>query len=246
MGRLEREYIVEEISKRIKDSENIIISNFSNIKAEELNDLRTKLAENESSYFVVKNSLCKLALEKADKKELLDLISGSTGFVFCKDNLISASKAIVEFSKDAEGLKILGGLIEGEVVPGGQVKELAALPSQKELLTMLVTGMKYPITSFVGTLGQLVKKFVFVLNEVAKKKEQEAPQEEAAESAANKKAADKDTSEETKAEEGAVKEETGSEAVEKPREVKNEENNDTQKEIPQETEDKKDNQNKEE
>jgi large subunit ribosomal protein L10 len=245
MGRLEREYIVEEISKRIKDSENIIVSNFSNIKAEELNDLRTKLAKNQSSYFVVKNSLCRLALEKADKKELLDLITGSTGFVFCDDNPINASKAIVEFSKDAEGLEILGGFIEGEVVPGGQVKELAALPSQKELLTMLVTGMKYPITSFVGTLGQLMKKFVFVLNEVAKKKEENAPKEEAAEPVVSENSIDKDSAEETRTGD-APKEEVGDKEAEKPAETKNEESKDTLKEAPQETEDKKDSQNKEE
>ncbi len=82
MGRLEREFIVDEISKRIKVSENIILSNFSKIKAEQLNDLRSKLADNQSSYFVVKNTLCKLALEKADKKQLIDLINGPTGFVF--------------------------------------------------------------------------------------------------------------------------------------------------------------------
>jgi len=45
MGRLEREFIVDEISKRIKVSENIILSNFSKIKAEQLNDLRSKLAD---------------------------------------------------------------------------------------------------------------------------------------------------------------------------------------------------------
>ena len=177
MGRLEREFIVDEISKRIKVSENIILSNFSMIKAEQLNDLRAKLADNQSSYFVVKNTLCKLALEKANKKQLIGLMDGPTGFVFCGDNPIATSKVIVDFSKTAEGLKILGGLIDGEVLAGGQVKELASLPSHKELLTMVVTGLKSPITSFVGVLGQLVKSFVVVLNEVAKKKEQEAPTE---------------------------------------------------------------------
>ncbi|MDP8261258.1 MAG: 50S ribosomal protein L10 [Candidatus Kappaea frigidicola] len=173
MGRLEREFIVDEISKRIKVSENIILSNFSKIKAEQLNDLRSKLADNQSSYFVVKNTLCKLALEKADKKQLIDLINGPTGFVFCGDNPIATSKVIVDFSKTAEGLEVLGGIIDGEILAGGQVKELASLPSHKELLTMVVTGLKSPITSFVGVLGQLVKSFVVVLNEVAKKKEQE-------------------------------------------------------------------------
>lgn len=177
MGRLEREFIVDEISKRIKGSENIILSNFSKIKGEQLNDLRAKLADNQSSYFVVKNTLCKLALEKADKKQLIDLVDGPTGFVFCGDNPIAASKIMVDFSKTAEGLKILGGIIEGAVLAGGEVKELASLPSHKELLTMLVTGLKSPITSFVGVLGQLIKGFVIVVNEVAKKKEQEAPVE---------------------------------------------------------------------
>jgi ribosomal protein L10 len=108
-------------------------------------------------------------------------MDGPTGFVFCGDNPIATSKVMVDFAKSAEGLKILGGMIEGEVLVGGQVKELASLPSHKELLTMLVTGFKSPITSFVGVLGQLLKSFVVVLNEVAKKKEQQSPAEAAIE-----------------------------------------------------------------
>ncbi|MCK5306540.1 MAG: 50S ribosomal protein L10 [Candidatus Omnitrophica bacterium] len=170
MGRAEREYIVDEVSQRIKENQNLILSNFVNVKSEKLNELRTKLAENSGSYFVVKNTLCKLALKEAGLNQLVELVDGQMGLVLCQDDPVKVSKILIDFSKKADGLTVRGGYVEGAVISEAQIKELAALPSEKELLTMLVYGMKSPITSFVSLLGRLVQGLVVVLDQIAKNK----------------------------------------------------------------------------
>lgn len=172
MGRQEREYIVEEISNQVKENPNLIVSSFINIKADRLNELRSKLAEKSGGYFVVKNTLCHLALDKANMSELKDFVDGPTGFVFCGENPVDISKILVDFSKEEEGFALKGGYIDGLVLDETSVKKLAALPSKKELLTMMVCGVKSPITSFVGVLSNLIKGLVVVLNEASKKMEQ--------------------------------------------------------------------------
>ncbi|MCK4519097.1 MAG: 50S ribosomal protein L10 [Candidatus Omnitrophica bacterium] len=178
MGRTEREYIVDEVSQRMKENQNLILSNFVNVKSEKLNELRTKLAENSSSYFVVKNTLCKLALEKVGLDQLVELIDGSMGLVLCQEDPVRVSKILIDFSKEAGGLTVRGGYVEGAVISEVQVKELAALPSEKELLTMLVYGIKSPITSFVSLLGRLVQGLVVVLDQIAKSKDSDTLGEE--------------------------------------------------------------------
>lgn len=174
MGRVEREYIVDEINKRVKENKNLFISNFTNIKAEKLNELRTKLAESSSCYFVVKNTLCRLALEKANAKELTKFIKGPIGFVFCGSDPISISKLLVDFSKGAEGFSVTGGYIDGELLHQEEVKQLALLPSHEQMFSIFTYTIKSPVTSFVGLLGQLIRGLVVVVDQIAKKKEEDS------------------------------------------------------------------------
>ncbi len=209
MGRQEREYIVEEISNQVKENPNLIISSFINIKADRLNELRSKLAEKSGGYFVVKNTLCHLALDKANMSELKDFVDGPTGFVFCGENPVDISKILVDFSKEEDGFALKGGYIDGLVLDETSVKKLAALPSKKELLTMMVCGVKSPITSFVGVLSNLIKGLVVVLNEASKKMEQ--ADQQADEKPAEKK--DEEVNEEANKETGEkIQEETKEQA----------------------------------
>jgi len=172
MVRVEKGYIVNEIREKLEESPNFYISNFINIKAEQFNELREKLTQNSSYYFVVKNRLCKLALKKAKMEKLADLVNGSTGFVFCHGDAIPVSKVLSDFSKETEGFTIRGGFIEGEMLNEKQVKELALLPSRKEMMAMLTYSFKSPLIKFANIFRCLITGLVVSLSQVQKKKEE--------------------------------------------------------------------------
>ncbi|HDM37891.1 MAG TPA: 50S ribosomal protein L10 [Candidatus Omnitrophica bacterium] len=173
MARVEKEYIVEEIREKLKETPNFYISNFINIKAEQFNELRNRLAQNSSYYFVVKNRLCRLALEKANMKKIADLIDGSTGFIFCHKNAIPISRILTDFSKEAEGFTIRGGFIEGEVLDEKQIRELASLPDRNEMMGMLAYAFKSPLIKFANIFRHLITGLVISLSQIQKRKEEE-------------------------------------------------------------------------
>jgi large subunit ribosomal protein L10 len=170
MGRVEKEYMVDEINQRLKESSNLYISNFSQIGTERFNELREKLAENSAFFLVVKNRLCRLALKKAKLKELTDLVEGPTGFIICGDNPLPVSKILVNFSKGADGFSVRGGLIDGQLLNKEQIVEIASLPSQKEMLSMVAWAVKLPLVQFANIFRQLIKGLVISLSEISKQK----------------------------------------------------------------------------
>jgi len=178
MARAEKEYIVDEIKEKLKETPNFYISNFINIKAEQFNDLRNKLAQNSSYYFVVKNRLCKLALEKAKMGKLANLVNGSTGFIFCHGNAIPISKILADFSKETEGFTIRGGFIDGELLDEKQVKELASLPTRNEMMGMLVYAFKSPLIKFANIFRYLIMGLVISLSQIQEKKKEEEKEKE--------------------------------------------------------------------
>jgi len=61
--------------------------------------------------------------------------------------------------------------IDGKIEDRDRIKQLATLPPREVLLALAFAYMKSPITDFVGVLKNLLRNFVYALNEIKKKKE---------------------------------------------------------------------------
>jgi len=68
---------------------------------------------------------------------------------------------------------VKSGIVEGDYVGIEKLEELSKLPSKEELILMLLRAMKSPITGIVNVLNGNIVKFIRVLNEVKKEKNNE-------------------------------------------------------------------------
>ncbi len=125
---------------------------------------------------VVKHSLAKKILERSNLSGAVPFLDGSTLVTLGAKEPQVASKALVDFIKTHESVQIKGMILEGKVYEAAFVKELARLPSRKELLTRVAVGLNFPIARFALTLNSIIQSFVIALSEIGKKKASEAPQ----------------------------------------------------------------------
>jgi large subunit ribosomal protein L10 len=171
MPRLEKETIVNEIKISYKESPYVFFSSVSGLSVADISELRRALETKAQRAMVVKNSLMKRVLkENGANGEATEFLKDQVLVAFGTKEPQDISKALVDFIKDHEKLILRGAIIEGKIVNSDYVKQLAKLPSKKELLGMVVSGINAPIAGFVLTLGGLVRSFVIALNQVAKKK----------------------------------------------------------------------------
>ncbi|MBI5309770.1 MAG: 50S ribosomal protein L10, partial [Actinobacteria bacterium] len=97
-------------------------------------ELRAKLGEADASFQVVKNTLTRLALDKADgagkagSTDLKEFLEGPTAFTYVKGDVALAVKAIASFTKEYELLEYKGGIMDGQIVSVDQFKALTKLP----------------------------------------------------------------------------------------------------------------------
>ncbi len=162
--------MVSELSDGLKGSGNFYISDYLGLKADKANELRRLLEPVAKKYMVVKNSIVRKALETAGLKELSNMITGGTGLIFSDEDVVATAKVLAKFGKDNKSLKVRGGYIDGNIIDGQRVKELAALPSKEELIARVVYGIKAPITGFVGVLSNTLRGLVFCLEALKQKK----------------------------------------------------------------------------
>lgn len=131
--------VVEEIKSKLDEAKTFLLLDYQGLTVSEITELRENLKSKGSDMKVYKNTMMARALK--DKNILLDeYMAGPNVFVFSKD-IIEPIKAVSEFAKGNENLKIRAGYIDGEVVGLDTINEYASIPSYEGLLTMFAGGL---------------------------------------------------------------------------------------------------------
>ena len=169
-SRVSKDLIIAEVEKEIRERSVFFVARHDTVSAAGLDKLRTKLRQSNTRYLVVKKSLGKKALEKANLKNISDVMEGACGIAFSGGDPVLSSKILVDFSKENEGFKIQTGFMNGAMMGVDQIKVLASLPSREVLIAKVVGTIQAPLARFVGVLSGTVKRVVTVLDAIAKKK----------------------------------------------------------------------------
>lgn len=164
-----KELMVGQLTERIKENKNIMVSDYIGLAAEDVNELRRELETHQARYMVVKNSIAKIALKEAGLEGMADLVNGGTGIVFTGADSVAAAKVLSKFGKSHDSLKVRGGYLDGEAIDSARLTYLASLPGRDELIARVVYGIKSPISGFVGVLGNTLKGLLYVIQAIRDK-----------------------------------------------------------------------------
>lgn len=125
-------------------------------------------------YMVAKNTFIRIAAKEAGIEGLDAYLEHNTAVAFSAEDPVAPAKILNDFSKDHKALEIKAGILDGKVIALDEVKALAELPSREELLAKLVGSMQAPISGLVNVLQGTIRNFVYTLEAVRQKKEQES------------------------------------------------------------------------
>ena len=166
-----KEHMVDEITSRLEKNPNFFITYYMGLSASDIEGLRRDLKKCQSSYFVVKNSVLKVVLDRIKLTEAASFIASGMGLSVCGDDSILSSKALVAFANGHNKFKIKAAFIDGKLLSEDKIKMLSKLPPKEVLLAQVVGGIKSPITGFVVTLGGILRKFVYTVDAIKVSKE---------------------------------------------------------------------------
>lgn len=172
MPKVEKVEKVKKIKEKMSGSSVIILTDYRGMTVNEITNLRNKLRQKNTEYKVIKNRLANLAIEKENHAKIKELLEGPTAIAFGFGDPILPAKIIFEFIKEHDKPIVKGGIVEEKFQDAEGIKTLSKLPSREMLLSMVVSGIQSPISSFVNVLHGTLRKFVYVLEAIRKSKEQ--------------------------------------------------------------------------
>ena len=175
MPRAEKESKVKGLAERLGESQATILAGYRGLTVQEAAELRMALAEADTRFSVVKNSLTRLAVKDAGLEELTDLIDGPTAIAFVRGDPVSGAKRLVEQARRFPVLEIRGGFAEGRVLTADQVRSMAALESREVMLAQLAGLAKSQLTRTAWALQALQSRFVGLMEALREKLPSDAP-----------------------------------------------------------------------
>src|SRR5207248_4838485 len=107
-------------------------TDYRGLAVSQLQELRGRLRAQASEYRVVKNTLARRAAVGAGHEPFQDLLKGPVGIAFGYAEPGVPAKVLGEFTRQTRlRVDIVGGLVEGRVMSGEQVRQTADLPPRE-------------------------------------------------------------------------------------------------------------------
>ena len=142
---------ISEMSTQFENSKAVMVTHYQGLTMTQLDELRTQMREHGIVFKITKNRITKLAIEKTKCKDLSNLFTGPTAVSFGEDAIMSA-RILSKFAKDNENLKLIGGIMDNEVLDQAGVQNVATLPTLDEARANIVGILNAPSSKLVSIL----------------------------------------------------------------------------------------------
>lgn len=174
ISRQRKEELIAKYAEELQQSHAVFLTRYQGLSVNQVNELRKKLREEDSSFAVVKNTLMKRALAEANLTGIDDMLEGPVGISFVHGDPPPVAKVLVEFAKDTKVLEVKGGLLGESFLDEEAIKNLAELPPLDVLRAQLLGLISAPATQIAGVVASGVRQVVNVVNAYADSGEGEA------------------------------------------------------------------------
>lgn len=162
------------LSDKFANAKSIFLTDFSGLTVAAVTNLRRNFRKSNVDYVVSKNTLVRIAAEKAGYAKLVPFLEGPTALAFGMKDAGAPAKVILDFIKANQKPAIKAIIYEGQFFEAKQAEAISKLPSREEALAQLIGLLNAPVTNFVGSLNALLSNFVYVTKAYADKREKEA------------------------------------------------------------------------
>lgn len=173
MTREEKNDAIGVLTGKLNDANIFYLADIAGLDAENSSSLRRSCFKSDVQIEVVKNTLLKQALVKAEGNydELYDTLKGNTSILF--SNVGNApAKIIKDFRKKAEKPLLKGAFIEEAIFIGDEhLDALVAIKSKEELLGDIIALLQSPAKNVISALQSSGGKIAGIVKTLSEKPE---------------------------------------------------------------------------
>ncbi len=175
MPTAKKQAAVAELKDLVSRSTILIGTEYRGLSVKEITTLRRALRDAGVDARVVKNKLFRIAATQAGIPDAGGVVEGPTMVVFGFGDVIAPAKAITDYAKSARNaFAPKKAYMDGAIVAGSIIAELASLPSREQLIAQLAGAFVSPLQTFVNQINDSMQSFARLVDARAKQLEEAA------------------------------------------------------------------------
>lgn len=178
--RPEKANIVSDLSKDLKDSSFVLVTDYQHMKVDDFSELRKRLAAAGAEVHVVKNSFLKRAMADSGLAPSNGELTGQTAVITGEKDVAPVAKILKTFAKEFKKAILKLGFIDRAQVATKQIEQIADLPSREVVLAQLLGLMQAPATRLARMLNEPASSLARLLKAKSEKEGQPAAETPAA------------------------------------------------------------------
>lgn len=156
---------VEELREKVSRATISISTAYAGLSVADMTALRRRMRDAGVEVRVVKNTLLRRAAEAAGQPRMADIAMGPTAIVFGYGDVAAAAKAVQDYIRTSRStLSVQAAYLDGQVIGGAALGDIANLPSREQLLVNFLGGIRSPIATFAGLMSGTIQKFASLVD----------------------------------------------------------------------------------
>lgn len=163
-SKAQKEKMLAQYEEMLRKSKAVFVVKYSKMDVKTVEALRNKVREAGGEAHVVKNTLMKLALERAGIKVQKDLLAGTSLAGFAFDEAPALAKTLADAVKEnAQVFEIKVGFMDGKAISAEDIKTLADLPPLPVMRARILGVLQAPAAKLVRTIAEPARRVARVL-----------------------------------------------------------------------------------
>lgn len=159
-----KDEVLAQYEELLRKSKAVFVMKYSKMNVKTVEALRNKVREAGGEAHVVKNTLMKLALERAGMKVTKDLLAGTSLAGFAFDEAPAMAKTFTDAAKEnAQVFEVKVGFMDGRAISPEDIKTLADLPPLPVMRARILGVLQAPAAKLVRTIAEPARRVARVL-----------------------------------------------------------------------------------
>ncbi|HEY8445953.1 MAG TPA: 50S ribosomal protein L10 [Thermomicrobiales bacterium] len=169
MPTAEKARTIDSLADQLSRAQLAILTDYRGLNVADLQNLRRTLRPFGAEFHVAKNTLTKIAADRVGISGLDQYLEGPLAIAFVHDDVVGASKAIIDFARTSRILTIKAAILGTQIIRSSDVEALSTLPPREVLQARLLGMLASPMARTLGVLSGPSRSVAYLLNARAEK-----------------------------------------------------------------------------
>jgi large subunit ribosomal protein L10 len=163
--------IIDDLAQKLRESKGMVLLDYRGLNVAAITALRRELGQQQVEFHVAKNTLLRIAADRAEVEITDELITGPTAIAFGWEDEITPARLLTAYARRNRVVSVKGGLIGGRPFTAEEIGRIAELPGRERLLANIAGGLQTPLARTLGLLQAPLREFAGLAQALLEKKQ---------------------------------------------------------------------------